>query len=179
MEHSGGSVKDRSDPSRCRRRRAQATAKVLVAVLACAPCTACSVNGNGLVVADVTNTSTATVVRVQAFGAQLRTRVDSAGATVGYSDYSYVFSRQSDIPSGRHWFSAPLPQGAQSISVAGLSVGVDVMTKPPEFGLTLGVAQHVLLAQVPADATVTQSVVFDINRPDLTRVHQSEGCAPC
>jgi hypothetical protein len=151
----------------------------MIVGLSCALCAACSFNGTGFVVADVTNTTTATVIRIRALGVQLRTRSDDAGATFGYSDHVYVLPRSVQIAAGRYWLDAPLPRNAESLSVVGFSVGLDMLARPPELDLSLGAAQHVLLVLVPADADIARSILLDVSHPDLTAVREFEGCFPC
>ena len=88
---------------------------------------ACSVDGVGMLMADAFDAGDATIVRLRAMGAQLRTRADDAGVTIGLTERLYVFDheRRDDLPDvGRHYWSVRLPD-RPSLALATQSLGAE------------------------------------------------------
>jgi hypothetical protein len=142
-------------------------------------CAACAVDGDGFVFADVYNAHGATVVHLRTLGAQIRSRPDDGGATLGVSDRLYVFARTPEIPPGRYWFHVPFPAASNGLAVISFALGVDLLVRAPEIDLALGLSQHVLMARVPAGASVARTVELDLTHPERTMVHICEWRLPC
>lgn len=142
-------------------------------------CAACTVNGDGFVYADIHDAHGVMVVHLRSFGVQIRSWVDDGGITLGVSDRFYVFAPTSGVSQGRYWFHVPFPYAGESLVVTSFAIGLDLLVRTPEIDLAVGLSQHALIAQVPAEASVARSVRFDLAHPERTTVHICEGRPPC
>jgi len=63
--------------------------------------------------------------------------------------------------------------------MASFSVGLEFLAARPEPGLSLGLSQRVVLAQLPAGASVLRSIRMSLANPERTVVSVGEVCSPC
>ena len=142
-------------------------------------CAGCAVDGRGLTLVDLYDADDATVVRLRTLGLAVRSQPDDAGFTLGLSDRLYVVAPPLSAAPGRYWFAPPAWDPGRSIAMASFSVGLEFLAARPEPGLSLGLSQRVVLAQLPAGASVLRSIRMSLANPERTVVSVGEVCSPC
>src|ERR1700756_4407346 len=92
----------------------------------------CSVDSYGLVAANVSAADGAVIVDVYSIGANLRTRADDPGISLGAAKRSYVFPAAAggNLAPGWHYLWASLPE-RNSVAQDTQSVGLDLRSGYP------------------------------------------------
>ena len=140
----------------------------------------CSIDGYGLIAASVVQADGAYVVQTYSLGANVRTRADDAGASLGASKRSYVFPLASSekLAAGWHWLWISLPSRSSLIQRAE-TIGVDLRSMFPGPSVDVGYSETTILARVDNDLSATMRLTYRSGAPELTRLQYCEGPKPC
>lgn len=140
----------------------------------------CAVDGTGALAARVTHAHEAVVVDIYTLGAQLRTRSDDRGLSIGVARRSYVFpSDDSEGPSrGWHLFHVPLPE-EESVAQHHTTLGLDLRGGPVDVGATLGLRSTTILLRQKLDRPTIVAIDYEVGAPERTRLQRCLGELAC
>lgn len=157
-------MRDRLCPSP-RQRQPAAWGPALGAGL-CLALGGCAVGPIGTLAAQVQRAGAVTTLDVYSVGLHLRTRADDAGAHLGLTRRTSMFSDDSALQPGWYLFAVPSP-AQPALAQDLLTLGLELSAQAPLAGLTLGYSHVSLHARLPADA----SVYLQFARADRRLVH--------
>lgn len=146
-----------------------ASAPLVVAMLTLS---ACSINGVGLASADVVEANGARVVLTKTYGIALRTAVEDAGVTVGYSWTLALIPDCADGPrAGTHRFGVST-SGIQPIATVRRTSGIAVDVNRRTMGIMLGFSEAAILSEIPRDTSVIRRLVLTPDEPSQIELQE-------
>ncbi|MCB1815718.1 MAG: hypothetical protein KDK04_28960 [Candidatus Competibacteraceae bacterium] len=152
---------------------------IVVSLLVLPGLMGCAINNMGLLAANVIDGEGAKVVDIYTIGWHLRTWNHDAGVSIGATKRTYIFPL--DLPyspnAGWHYLWVKLPSGERPVALNTQLLGLEIWASTPEYSLTIGYRNKVILAQIDNTASITMTLGYNSINPEqtqLTYCHQGD-----
>lgn len=141
---------------------------------------ACATDQLGLVMAEAHRADGALVVEVEGFGPTLDTGQGVPSLALGWVRRTFVYADDGRFPEGRSFLAIDLPTTTPALRDERL-LGLSLRLAAPDPGVTLGYESLVVLADVPADASVGRVLTYRRGAQPpatLSTCLEAAGCEP-